>query len=357
MSQEWYLLSGPNNQLSGFEEEAINDFGEEGFLELLQTEIAYDVEILNYDLSEKIETRAIIESNLSDTKLKTMQRVMLVPIGTCKAGMYVKYKDKYWLIVGLVDNNKIYEKAVIVLCNYLLSWVDDDGINQRWVNCTSASQYNNGETGMKFYMVRSDQLMVLTPNDDKCLLLNSGQRFIIDKRCSVYEKKFDNGIEKDTSNPVTVYKITRSDTVLFDYQDQGHSEFMAYQDEQHETDGYYVVGGKGYWLCSPPNIEKTQEKLTCSIEKESDEIYVDLDSGIFTSHFFDADGFEIDVSPVWEIESDFDSSLLHVEYIGNTMMISITDDSLINKSFILKLSSSDENYESTQTTIYIRAFI
>lgn len=36
------------------------------------------------------------------------------------------------------------------------------------------------------------------------------------------------------------------DNVIYDYQDSGHSEFMAYQDEQHETDGYYVVDGKGF---------------------------------------------------------------------------------------------------------------
>ena len=56
--QEWYLIKPPNGQLSGFESEALEDFGAEGFAELLGSGIAESVELCNYDLSECIETRA-----------------------------------------------------------------------------------------------------------------------------------------------------------------------------------------------------------------------------------------------------------------------------------------------------------
>ena len=249
MAKEWYLMTG-DNLLSGVEDEAFDDFGASSFLEALQTNIASDVELCNYDLSICTPMRAIVQNNTADTKSNTMMRQVLFPIGSSKAGMYVKYKGRYWLIVGLVDDNKVYEKAVVALCNYLISWVNPQGkIVQRWVSASSASQYNNGETSTQYYFVRSDQLMVLTPDDDECLLLNSGQRFIIDRRCSVYEKKYTAAELQSARNPLTVYKITRVDSVLFDYQDSGHSEFMAYQDEQHEADGYYIIDGKGYWLC------------------------------------------------------------------------------------------------------------
>ena len=107
MAKEWYLLNSPYNQLSGYENESLTDFGAEGFLEALETDIAIDIELCNYDLSENTQIRAIIQNRTSDTKLQSLTRQMFVPIGTCKAGMYVKYNNRYWLIVGLVDDNNV----------------------------------------------------------------------------------------------------------------------------------------------------------------------------------------------------------------------------------------------------------
>ena len=354
MAKDWYLLNG-NSQLSGFESEALDEFGAEGFLESLETGFASDIEICNYDLSICRHMKAIVQNNTADTKSNTMVRQVLLPIGSCKAGMYIKYKNRYWLIVGLVDDNRIYEKAVVALCNYLISWINADGnIVQRWVSASSASQYNNGETGTKFYFVRSDQLMVLTPDDDECLMLNSGQRFIIDRRCSVYEKRFGTDVLQSTGHPLTVYKITRVDSVLFDYQDSGHSEFMAYQDEQHEDDGYYVVEGKGYWLCNRPNIPTAQSEYTCKIESDTDIIYPQIEPGIFIAKIYDKSGLEIDASYEWIIESDV-RDRLNIEEVDNALMISTDDVDCVHHDITITLKHEDCYSESK--TVGIRAFI
>ena len=96
MAIEWYLMKSPHDQLSGFESEALNDFGKEGFLEALDSDIALDVELYNYDLSECTKLRAIFNNRLTDTKLKTLVRHLLVPIGSCHAGMYAKVKDPFF---------------------------------------------------------------------------------------------------------------------------------------------------------------------------------------------------------------------------------------------------------------------
>lgn len=354
MAQEWYLLKSPRSQLSGFEDDALNDFAQEGFLEALESSIAIDIELLNYDLSECTPMRAIVQNNVQDTKLKTLTRQILVPIGTCKAGMYVKYKNRYWLIVGLVDDNTMYEKAVMTLCNYLLTWVNDSGIIvQRWCHVASASQYNNGETGTEFYSVRSDQLMIITPDDDECLLLDTGKRFIIDRRCKIYEKKYGADITKDTSKPIAVYQLTRTDSVLYDYQDSGHYEFMTTQDEQRDTDGYYVVNGKGYWLCETLTDTDKNDVLSCSIECEAQEIYNGLEAGEFTAKFYDASGNEVTVTPQWEVRCDFVDNL-DIAYVDNTILISVNNSKLVNKSFELFLSG--DGYEPVTITITIKAF-
>lgn len=355
MAQDWYLMKSPYNQLSGFEGEAIDDFAQEGFLEALESDIAVDIELCNYDLSECIPMRAIIQNCTQDSKLQALSRHLFLPIGSCKAGMYVKYKNRYWLIVGLVDDNKMYEKGVMVLCNYLLTWINKTGdIVQRWANVTSGSQYNNGEIGMRFYTIRSDQFFVLTSDDEESLLLDTGIRFVIDKRCKIYEKSFDDTILEDTSKPLLTYSFTRSDNVLYDYQDSGHAEFMATQCEQHKEDGYYVIDGKGYWLCKEVKPVDKSPILSCSIECDLDCIYDGLDAGVFMAKFFDENGQEIDIVPQWNINCDFLDDL-QVEYLDNCILISVDNDKLINKSFELSLSGA--GYESSTIIVPIKAFI
>lgn len=355
MAKEWYLMKSPYAELSGFESDAFNDFAQEGFAEVLESEMAVDVELCNYDLSECKPIRAVIQDKLQDTKLKSLNRLLLVPIGTCKAGMYIKYKDRYWLIVGLVDDNKVYEKAVMTLCNYQLTWINTSNqIVQRWANVTSASQYNNGETSNQNLIIRTDQLLVLTPDDDECLLLSSGDRFIIDRRCKIYEKSFDDSVVSDTSNSVITYHVTRSDSVFYNYQDSGHFEFLATQDEQHEKDGYYVVDGKGYWLCMEPYAEDKNVVLSSKIEYDSLEIFNGLEPSVFIAKFYDANGNEVNVVPQWNINCDF-ADQLEIEYIDNAISIFVNSKSLINKSFELALSA--EGYETVSVMVTIKAFI
>lgn len=355
MAKEWYLMNTNSDTVSGFESESFDNFATDAFCEALTSSLGKDVEICNYDLSQRTKARVIVQGNVQDTKLKSMQRTVLAPIGTCKAGEYIYYKKRYWLIIGLVDDNGIYEKAVLVLCNYLLTWQNEKGdIIQRWVNASSASQYNNGETSNKFYFVRSDQLMVLTPDDDECLLIKHKQRFIIDRRCEIYEKSFAEDVVIDTSKKLITYELTRMDNVIYDYQDSGHSEFMAYQDEQHESDGYYVVDGEGYWLCDAPITDNKTAVLSCAIECDEPNIYCDLEPTVFYAKFFDSEGNTTNTLPQWEINCDFEDSL-NIEYVENSISISVDDGKLINKSFELSLYS--DGYEKHTLIVTIKAFI
>lgn len=357
MATEWYLMVTPHDQLSGYESEALDDFAQEGFAEILDSDLAEDVELCNYDLSECQSIRTVVENNVANTQLQTLARQFLLPIGACKAGMYIKYKNRYWLIIGLVDNNKMYEKAVAVICNYLLTWYNKDNqIIQRWANTSSAAQYNNGETSSKNYNLRSDQLLIFIPDDDDSIMIDSTDRFIIDRRCKVYQNSFSENINIDTSNEVLTYRLTRMNSTLFDYQDSGVNQFMATQDEQHKDDGYYVVNGKGYWLCGKKSmslLDNTPKQLTAEIISESDEIYNQLEPTGFMAKFYDVDGNELNVTPHWSI-SDFENDL-DIEENDNYIYISVDNKKLINKKFILSLSA--ENYETVTKTITIRAFV
>lgn len=356
MAKEWYLLKPPHVQLSGFESDALDEFGAEGFLEALESNVALDVELYNYDLSECRSVRAIFNNRLTDTKLKTLVRHLLVPVGTCRAGMYAKVKGRFWIITGIVDDNGVYEKAILQICNYQIAWLDDNCRPQkRWANIISASQYNNGEHENETMALRSDQLLITVPNDDISMMLRQNMRFIIDNRCRIYEKQIVDGTEKDTSFPLITYDITRIDNVLYDYQDSGLFEFMVTQDEQHDTDGYYVIDGKGYWLCREPDEESATVPGSCEILCEDTTVYYDLEPSVFVSRFHDSNGNIADgITPVWNVDGDM-KELLDIVQIGNDLSIEANNRKLLNKSFRLSLSA--DGYDETAIDISVMAFL
>ena len=115
--QDWYLMT-PNtrpNITGGFENDAFLDYKDDAFAESLDTDIAKTVILHNYDLSESTEIRCIVQGNSADTQLKSMERIGLFVRGTVKAGMYIFYENRYWLITGYPSYNGIYEKAVMQL--------------------------------------------------------------------------------------------------------------------------------------------------------------------------------------------------------------------------------------------------
>lgn len=362
MATEWYLMNPPYSQTSGFEEDVLG-FAQDAFEEVLDSPMAITVEYCNPDLSITKPIKAIMQRSVQDTKLNSLTRHLLVPIGTCKAGWYIKYKDIYWLIVNFVDDNKMYEKAVLSLCNWKMTWLNDKGkVIERWANVQSASQYNNGQREGNYYTIRTDQLMICMPDDDECLLLDSGQRFIIDRRIDIYERDISEETAKDTSRKLITYQLTRNDSVLYSYVNSGHYEILVTQDEQHSGDGFYRINGNGYWLClekehdiseeAPSDNETGTDVSSYKIHYDEAKVYLGLGGTEFTAVFYDEEGNITNGEAEWTIDCDFKDKL-QVDYINNTICISVDDDALLNKSFELFLN----NDESTKLTVKIVGLI
>ena len=56
MAQEWYLLKSPHDQLSGFEDEAFDDFAQEGFNEILDYLVLSTIIGISLSLFHKSQT-------------------------------------------------------------------------------------------------------------------------------------------------------------------------------------------------------------------------------------------------------------------------------------------------------------
>lgn len=89
--KEWYLIRNNTkpNMLGGYENQAFLDYKDDAFSESLETDIATTVTLYNHDLSESKEIRGIIQGNTADTQSKSMERSILVFIGTLHSGDYI----------------------------------------------------------------------------------------------------------------------------------------------------------------------------------------------------------------------------------------------------------------------------
>lgn len=216
--KEWYLMNNHNpNTVSGYESDAISDFAQSNFTDVLETAFSDAVLLYNHNLSECKEIRCVIQGNSADTYLKSMERVALFPIGTVKAGMYIFFENRYWLITGYPSSNKSYEKATVRLCQYKVKWQNSDGtVVERWASTQSSSKYDDGLKESNTMTLTSDSIMLLLPNDDESLTLD-GKRIFIDKK----------------NPPKKVYLVSRADSVLYDY-GEDHGGMFCFITEKTE---------------------------------------------------------------------------------------------------------------------------
>lgn len=339
--KEWYLIKSNTrpNLIGGYENQSFLDYKDDAFSESLDTDLADTVILYNYDLSKSKVIKGIIQGNTADTQLKSLERTILFPIGTVLAGMYVFFENCYWLVNGYPSSNKFYEKATLVLCQYLLKWQNENGdIIERWVNLTSASKYDVGESGDKTMIFTSNNYTVLIPNDDESMELE-GKRVFIDR---------------SRTNPIKVFKITRNDDTLYDYGGHGgilsliadKTEFNPETDNQALRICNYVAPTllsdlSNSNIITSQIIGRTNLKIgfprTYSVEFKHENVC----NICLSSHKFE-----------WKINSPI-ADKLTISYSMDNFQITIlaTDKQLIGKSFILQVVINSE--VSSAITIHI----
>lgn len=329
--KEWYLTDNYKPTVtSDYESDAISEFAESNFTDVTETDFADRALLCNSDLSDRKEIRCIIQGNSADTQLKSMERIGLFPIGTVKAGMYIFFDDCYWIIDGYPSNNKSYEKATMKLCQYKLKWQNSNGdVVERWGNFTSASKYDDGEVAGQTIILSSDNLTVVLPDDEEVLYLG-GKRVFIDKR----------------PVPEKVYKLTRSDDVLYDFQGHGGVlSFIADKTELDTTRDNQELGICDYISHTTPPEEDDKTTISSGTITGAISGNKNLKVGIdrtYAASLVDEDGYAVEWSDEfsWNIISDFDVISSHT---GNLITLSVEDEMFVGDSFILQIISGVDN--------------
>lgn len=338
--KEWYLIGSQTkpNAIGGYENQAFLDYKDDAFLEAADTDMGNTVTVYNYDLSESTDMRCIIQGNVADTQLKSMERTALFPIGTVKAGQYVYFDNNYWLITGYPGSNKVYSKVVVSLCQYLLRWQNDEGeIIERWMAHTSASKYSMGETEGKVQTLVSDDFAILIPNDEESLNID-GKRVFIDT---------------NKKNPRKTFQITRNNDALYDYGANGgvlyliadRDEFNPKTDNQELMICDYISPDE---TTTPPFPDKSD--ILSKIEGNKN-----LKLGYrrtYTVQFFDKNNEPVDV-PLdfsWNVICDF-SDILEQEIDGNSISFLIDDEDYLDERFVLQALIGGQVVDSMTITV------
>ena len=330
--QEWYLMNSNTypNEIGGFENDSFLEHKDDSFSEVMETELATTVKLFSSDLSEFKQIRCIVQDNTSNTQLKSIERTILTHIGTLKAGMYVFFENRYWLISGYPGNNKIYEKATMILCQYKLRWQLDNGrIIERWANFTSASKYDVGESGNTTLVLSSNNFTVWVSEDDDSFTLD-GKRVFIDR---------------SKEKPKKVFKITRSDDVLYIYGEEhgGILSFIADKTELNlETDNQ-ELRICDYHSPTDSNVpESPPSDFNVSIIGNKD-----LKIGFERTYAVSFDNESIQEFS-WNIVSDFK---VQKNIDGNKIKLLVDDEDYISSSFLLQVIINNEVATEKKITI------
>ena len=328
--KEWYLIDNNTkpNMIGGYENEGFLDCKDDAFYETLETDIADTVILYNYDLSESKEIRAIIEGNTADTQLKSMERSILVPVGTLHSGDYIFFEDEYWIVDGRPGNNKIYEKATLKECQYKLRWQKDDGtIVERFANLTSSSKYDVGENRNNTIILASNNYLIIMPNDKDSMTID-GKRVFIDL----------------SDIPEKVFKITRNDDVLYNHHTHGGTlNLIADKTELNKE-----KDNQELWLCdyidisspstpTPPKPSNPDETAVLNVVISGT---TNLRIGVtrtYTATLSDKEGNAVqwnDTKYSWNVISDFDVRQTVTE---NKISLTVEDEDFIDSSFLLQV--------------------
>lgn len=340
--KEWYLIGNKTkpNMLGGYENQSFLDYKEDAFAESLETAIATTVLLCNSDLSIKKEIRCIMQGNVADTQLQSMQRKGLFTRGTVKDGMYIFFENGYWLIMGFPGTNGIYEKAIMNLCQFQLRWQNTDGkIIERWAYTEDFTKYSNGLTGNNTLTIGDNQYGLTLPIDSETKKLKREMRFPID---------FDDSDQPD------IYKLTNRKVKLSDnnYSERGGTMIITMSlDTFNQADDKKITmeNGQEVWICnynnshSPlPSTPQSPVEITDLRCKISGNSY--LKNGYkrpYTVSFTDKDGNIINWKEInfrWNIINNPGVIMNPHE---NKIDLFLDNEALVGSSFLLQIIISE----------------
>ena len=232
--KSFYLMNASTT--GGFENEEFDNWHQAFENDTLNSFMAQVVE--NYGdrmTNEPKSDKAVIQAVTEDSYNKMSIRQILCRQGFVQCGDLLKVGERWWIVVSLVDNNGVYEKAIMYYCNVMLNWTSPITLQTVTypVYVHNATQYNSGERARDYMVIVSSQRVIYFPCNEETVVLDNDYRFLIDK---------------NKREPST-WKIAQVDTENDAWDGRGIVRVMAVEDEHGNTDDdEHMLADNNKWL-------------------------------------------------------------------------------------------------------------
>ena len=249
--------------------------------------------------------------------------------------LYNSKSGEYYICTESFDVDGIHWKGKLTLCNWILKWQNKYGdILEYPCYDMNTTQYNSGEQSNRQFTIGSSQHMLTLPCDENTVVLKTPKRIFLDKN---YE------------NP-SVFIVTQNDTTSYAYGKKGLVKVTVTENVfNRETDRVdlgicdYIEQEGSY------NEDVDIATMRSFIDYETDIIKSGGDPQKFSAKFISQDNIELTgVVPIWNVICPFMDSL-DIEYIDNSIIIGVDDDTCIDEDF--KLILSDDRGQCTSSLI------
>lgn len=188
----------------------------------LPTSLSYEKVKFVSDCAEYDQNVAIIDTDNLEIKY-----VLSMPGEDIINGSLIYWSSTYWLVTEKDLNNKLYTRAKMEACNYLLRWIYDGKIIERWCIISDGTKYLTGETISSYNdngMALGDTRIAMTITRDRYTVqLNRENRFLIDD----YDSK-----------SVLAYRLTKPFKLGGVYNGHGAMSFVLSEVNTEDDDNF-----------------------------------------------------------------------------------------------------------------------
>ena len=248
-----------------------------------------------------------------------------------ECGDYLEYDGMVWLCLNSYSFHKLYCRATFMSCDWKIYWINANGeLKSQYVIDQNSTQYNSGESGNSTMTLGSAQHMLKMQCNDDTILLDSPQKFAIDKN-----------IKKPTC-----YKVTQNDNTSYNYGKGLCCITVSETQLNQETDKLITLeDGTQVWVCdyietstpTPPQPSTPDETavLNATISGTTN-----LRIGVtrtYTATLSDKDGNAVqwdDTKYGWNVVSGFE---VNQNVDISKIKLFVDDDSFVGESFLLQI--------------------
>lgn len=247
--------------------------------------------------------------------------------------LYDSNEDEFLICTESHNIDDIHFQGRLTLCNWILKWQNKNGdILEYPCHDMNATQYNSGEQSNRQFVIGSSQHMITLPCDENTVVLNTPQRFFLDKN-------------KD--NP-TSFIVTQNDTTSYSYGKKGLVRVTVTEHPNNNATDRIDLGICDYTDKEIIDVDNSENIFVSQsvISYDTKTLKSGGDSQIFIGKFFDNNGNEVtDMSYKWDIICDFKDQLEIAEN-DNQISIGINNDTYVDEEFKLTLSNDNGDYSS-----------